>query len=39
VPGEEQCSPAGGYQTRVCPTADPLTLIREGPLAVEGKLL
>src|SRR5216684_7393390 len=39
VPGEGQCSPAGGYQTRVCRMADPLTLIRDGPLAAEGKLL
>src|SRR6266516_989426 len=28
VPGEGQCSPAGGYQTRVCRMADSLTLIR-----------
>jgi hypothetical protein len=28
VPGEGQCSPAGGYRTRVCPMADSLTLIR-----------
>jgi hypothetical protein len=27
---ETQCSPAGGYQTRVCRTADSLTLIRSG---------
>ena len=24
----DECSPTGGYQTRVCQTADPLTLIR-----------
>src|SRR6266487_4189635 len=29
VPGEGQCSPAGGYQIRVCRMADSLTLIRE----------
>src|SRR6266487_629165 len=39
VPGEGQCSPAGGYRTRVCRMAGSLTLIREGPLMVEGKLL
>src|SRR6516164_8180126 len=32
VPGEGQCSPAGGYRTRVCPMAGSLALIREGPL-------
>ncbi|HET7017602.1 MAG TPA: hypothetical protein VFI65_27005, partial [Streptosporangiaceae bacterium] len=26
-PSYHKCSPAGGYRTRVCPTADPLALI------------
>src|SRR6266480_7987923 len=30
APGEGQCSPAGGYRTRVCPMADSLALIRGG---------
>ena len=32
-PGGQKCSPAGGYQDRVCRMADPLTLIRSGAFA------
>jgi hypothetical protein len=31
TPRTDKCSPAGGYQTRVCPMDDSLTLIRHGP--------
>ena len=39
LPGDGQCSPAGGYRPESAATAGSLALIRDGPLRVEAQAL